>query len=153
MRLWRIAESAWALDKLCAGARAEGGRWNPAGIPALYAGTNVEICALEKLAHLAGVDPPPLKLVSVDIPDNSKLVYTPAMKVLPAGWSDLPISAASQEFGRRWLEKAAQLVMLVPSALVPEAINAVINPLHSEYKHVMLEIVRDFTFDSRVLKS
>jgi RES domain-containing protein len=153
MRLWRIVQSKWALDKLCAGARAEGGRWNPAGIPALYAGTNVEICALEKLAHLAGVNHPPLKLVSVDIPDNPKLVYTPAMKLFPTGWSDLPISAASQEFGRRWLEEAEQLVMLVPSVLVPEAKNAVINPLHSEYKRVVLKIVRDFTFDSRMFKA
>ncbi len=152
MLIWRIAQSKWALDKLCAGARNEGGRWNPAGMAAMYAGTNVEICALEMFAHIAGVDHPPLKLVAIDIPDNPKLTYTPAIMDLPAGWADLPVSAASQQFGGRWLGDSGQLVMFVPSVLVPEAMNAVINPTHPDYQHVSLKIIREFTFDSRMFK-
>jgi RES domain-containing protein len=152
MLVWRIAQSKWALDKRCAGARNEGGRWNPVGMAPLYAGTNVEICALEMFAHLAGVDHPPLKLVAIAIPDKPRMCYTPAIKDLPVGWSALPVSAASQEFGGRWLAEVGQLVMLVPSVLVPEARNAVINPMHPDYQHVSLKVVREFTFDSRMFK-
>lgn len=152
MRLWRIATNKSALDKRCQGTRTEGGRWNPIGMAALYAGTTPVICALEKFVHLSGIKPPPLKLVAIDVPDTSNLAYTPAIADLPPDWADLPMSAGAQEFGRRWLEAATHLIMLVPSVIVPEALNAVINPLHPEYTNVRLQIVRDFTFDARMFK-
>lgn len=152
MILWRIASAKWALDKLCEGARAYGGRWNPAGFPAMYAGTTVEICALEKFVHLAGAAYPPLQLVAIEIPDDHSLIHRPSISALPKDWSELPTSAGAQEFGRQWLASAAQLTMLVPSAIVPESTNAVINPLHPAYKDVTLKVVRDFTFDTRMFK-
>jgi RES domain-containing protein len=152
MRLWRITTARWALDKLCAGARAEGGRWNPVGQAALYAGTNIEICAFEKFVHTAGIDHPPLKLVAIDVPDNPKFIFRPAVADLPDDWASLPVSSSSQEFGGRWLTEGKQLMMMVPSAIVPEATNAVINPNHPEYKNVQLSIVRNFTFDSRMFR-
>ena len=92
MRLWRITLEKWALDKKCDGARTQGGRWNPVGLPAFYAGVTPEICALEKFVHLAGVAHPPFKLVAIDIPDGIDLVYTPAYVDLPADWGMLPLS-------------------------------------------------------------
>lgn len=152
MILWRITSTNWALDKLCEGTRAYGGRWNPVGFPAMYAGTSVEICALEKFAHLAGSAYPPLELVSIEVPDDKSLVIQPAMSSLPKDWADLPTSASAQEFGRQWLISLAQLILLVPSAIVPEATNAVINPMHPAYKNVKLKRVRNFTFDARMFK-
>lgn len=152
MKLWRITTKKWALDKLCDGARLNGGRWNPIGYPVMYAGTTIEICALEKFVHLAGSTHPPLVLVSVEVPDNAVLFIQPPLAGLPKDWSDLPAPASTQEFGRQWLESASQLVMLMPSAIIPESLNAVINPLHPAYQDVTLEIVREFTFDARMFK-
>jgi RES domain-containing protein len=153
MRLWRITSARWALDRICAGARDDGGRWNPLGMAAMYAGTTVEICALEKFVHLAGVDHAPLKLVAIDIPDDPELVYTPRRSQLPDDWSALPVAAGSQQFGAKWLSGATHLVMLIPSAIVPEAQNAVINPAHPAYSQVALKVVRDFSFDARMFKA
>ncbi len=144
MIFWRITTEKWALDKLCEGARSNGGRWNPIGVPAMYAGTNVEICALEKFVHLAATACPPLKLVSIEVPDDGNTITRAPLTSLPKDWAELPSSANAQEFGRKWLISAAQLVLIVPSAIVPEATNAVINPLHPAYKDVKLRIVRDF---------
>lgn len=116
----------------------------------MYAGTTIEICALEKFVHLAGVIAPPLVLVAIDVPDDAALVHVPAIEDLPAGWSDLPISAPAQEYGRSWIVAAAHLVLLVPSVVVPEARNAVINPQHPAYGKIELNVVREFTFDSRM---
>jgi len=149
---WRITTAKWALDKLCEGARANGGRWNPVGLPAMYAGTTVEICALEKFVHLAGSAYPPLKLVSIEVPDDTSLITHPKTSSLPVDWSDLPMSASAQEYGRQWLTSQTQLILLVPSVIVPESTNAVINPLHPAYKDVRLKIIRDFTFDARMFK-
>ncbi len=153
MRCWRITTANWTLDKECIGARREGGRWNPVGYPVMYAGTTIEICALEKYVHLAGVMHPPLRLVSVDIPDDARLLYIPKLSELPDQWAALPIGTESQEFGKRWIEAADTLAMQIPSAIIPEAANIVINPKHSAYRRVQLQIVRDFVFDARMRKA
>ncbi|MGV8897718.1 MAG: RES family NAD+ phosphorylase [Burkholderiaceae bacterium] len=153
MRLWRITTRQWALDTLCDGARLYGGRWNPVGTPAMYAGTTIEICALEKFVHLAGIALPPMMLVSIDVPDDENVCIRPPLTDIPKDWSDLPASAGAQEFGRKWLHSASQLVMLVPSAIIPEATNAVINPAHPAYRSLKLDIVREFTFDARMFKA
>lgn len=152
MKLWRITTKKWARDTLCDGARLNGGRWNPIGYPVMYAGTTIEICALEKFVHLAGSAHPPLVLVSVEVPDDAALFIQPPLADLPQDWSDLPASSSAQEFGRRWLESAKQLVLLVPSAIIPESLHAVINPAHPAYRHVTVEIVRGFSFDARLFK-
>lgn len=152
MKLWRITTKKWALDTLCDGARVNGGRWNPIGYPVMYAGTTIEICALEKFVHIAGAGHPPLVLVCVQMPDDAAFYTQPSLAELPVDWSDLPASAGAQEFGRRWLESAHQLVMLVPSAIIPESLNAVINPGHPAYSRVTLEVVREFSFDGRMFK-
>lgn len=116
----------------------------------MYAGTNIEICALEKFVHLSGAAHPPLVIVSIDVPDN---IYTqPAMADLPADWADLPSPPSAQEFGRQWLDAKKELLMFLPSAVIPETVNALINPNHPAYADVSLTIVRDFTFDARMFK-
>lgn len=153
MRAWRIASRKWALDTLCEGARIHGGRWNPPGYPAMVTGTTIELCALEKFVHLAGLNPPPLVLVAIDVPDDERLITRVNPSDLPVGWADLPTSAGAQEYGRAWLEAAGQLMLLVPSAIIPEALNRVINPAHPAYKKIRLQIVREFDFDVRMWKN
>ena len=152
MRLWRITTRKWALDRLCEGARRDGGRWNPVGTPVMYAGTSIAICALEKFVHLAGPLHPPLVLVSIDVPVDSKLFFTPSFASLPSDWSNLSDLSSAQVFGQKWVDAVSHLVMLVPSAIIPECLNAAINPAHPKFAKVKLDIVRDFTFDARMFK-
>ncbi len=152
-RLWRITSKKCALDTSCEGARLHGGRWNPIGYPVMNAGTTIELCALEKFVHLAGSPAPPLVLVGIDIPDDEGWAIHVDPRDLPVGWSDLPTSAAAQEFGRSWIEAATHLVLLIPSTIIPEALNAVINPRHPAYKKIRLQTVRTFDFDARVWKA
>lgn len=152
MKLWRITARRWALDTLCDGARIHGGRWNPVGYPAMYAGAGIELCALEKFVHLAGMAHPPLALVAIEIPDEPDLLLQPPLSSLPANWADLPAPSSTQEFGRAWLAAGKQLALLLPSAIVPEACNAMINPRHPRYRELKLRISRDFSFDARMFK-
>lgn len=119
----------------------------------MYAGSTIELCALEKFVHLAGLPPPPLVLVAIDTPDGDGSTVQHTLQDLPPGWSDLPTSASAQQHGKAWLDQASQLLLLVPSTIVPEALNAVINPAHPAYKKIKLQIVREFTFDSRMWKA
>lgn len=151
MRLWRIAQRRYALDTLCLGAAQYGGRWNPIGVPALYCGTSVAICSLEKFVHVDTALSPPMVLVAVDIPDGTHL-YEPEPATLPAGWDALPISQAAQSFGGAWLAKGGELGMKVPSAIVPEESNVILNPRHPDYAAISLTVARPFTFDDRMFK-
>jgi RES domain-containing protein len=151
VRLWRISQRKHALDKLCAGAAQFGGRWNPIGIPALYCATSIALCSLEKFVHIGAAPFPPLVLVAVDLPDSSAL-YTPSIAELPIGWDTVPTSAVAASFGGAWLASASALAMIVPSAIVPEESNVVINTRHPDYAHVELTIVRPFTLDGRMFK-
>lgn len=150
MKLWRITSRQWALDRTCEGARVNGGRWNPAGYPVMYAGTTIEICALEKFVHLAGAPSPPLVLVGIDVPDDPVLALRPVRADLPDGWADMPVSKSAQQFGRQWIASARHLMLLVPSVIIPEATNAVINPAHPAYPSVKLAVLREFHFDARM---
>ena len=115
----------------------------------LYAGATIELCALEKLDHLAGA-PPPLVLVGIDVPDEAALALGPSIADLPACWADMSVPEAAQQFGQHWIASARQLMLLVPSVIIPEATNIVINPVHPAYRHIRLEIVREFHFDARM---
>lgn len=118
----------------------------------MYAGTTIEICALEKFVHLAGSAHPPLVLVSIDVPDDPALAWRPSLAELPADWAELPAPASTQEFGRAWIESMRGLILFIPSAIIPESRNAVLNPRHPAYQDIRLDIVREFAFDARMFK-
>ena len=147
--VWRIAQRPLALDRTGAGAREYGGRWNRPGTPAIYAGRTVAIAALEKFVHLAGVPALDLVLVRIELPEHCS-VEEPEIANLPADWNAVPIRHASMDFGTTWIQEERSLVLYVPSTIVPEERNAVLNPNHPEFRTVQLLIERDFTFDLRL---
>src|SRR5262249_51592911 len=124
-------------------------RWNRRGIPVIYAGRTTAIAALEKLVHLAEVVPSDLVLVRIGLPENCSTEEATAAH-LPRGWDAVPVAAASMEFGTRWARENRSLVLYVPSALVREEINAVLNPNHHEFSGVKMTIERRFDYDGRL---
>jgi len=147
--VWRIARRPYALDRLGTGARQDGGRWNFPGTAVIYAGSTVAVAALETFVHLAGVVPPDLVLVRVDLPDDYSSEH-PALGDLPSDWNAVPLAPASMQFGTTWARDNRSLVLYVPSVLVREERNAVLNPGHPEFAAVRLVIERDFHYDPRM---
>ena len=148
--LWRVARRAYALDRLGVGARDTGGRWNTAGTAVIYTGRTVGIAALEKFVHLAGVVPPDLVLVRVVLPEGASS-DTPTVADLPPGWDAPRPGPASMQFGTRWAREHRSLILYVPSAIVPEETNGLLNPGHEEFGAVRMKIEREFHYDSRML--
>ncbi|MFC0696205.1 RES family NAD+ phosphorylase [Paraburkholderia humisilvae] len=155
--VWRIGTDApnyTADDMTGEGARQTGGRWNRAGTPVIYAATNISLACLETLAHLSGDDDLPLNryLVRVDIPDDTwanALVYTPDKA--PVGWDAIPTGKVSLDAGAAWVgEKKGPALMRVPSVIVPEEANVIINPAHSDATQLKATKVRKWTYDSRI---
>lgn len=151
MQAWRIAKRAYALDRQGTGARLSGGRWNSPGVAAVYAGLTPEIAAMEKLVHTGDILPQDLVLAVIDLPDDHGLYQRYAVTDLPVGWDALPSSTAAIALGDQFLLAASHLGLMVPSAVMPEAFNIVLNPNHPAFSAVTINVVRPFEFDSRLL--
>lgn len=147
--VWRIARHSYALDRVGIGARDTGGRWNRPGTAVIYTGRTVGITALERFVHLAGVMPPDLVLVQIELPENCS-VEEPAHADLPPDWNAVPVRPGSMDLGTAWARRRRSLVLYVPSALVPEESNAVLNPSHPEFAAVRMSIRREFHYDPRM---
>ena len=151
MRTWRIADEDVALDRSCEGARKSGGHWHAEGCPALYSAMTAELAVLEKFVHSRGNEEG-LVLVAVDLPDDPELGVDVRRDELPEGWDDLDDGGSAAEFGTAFLQKCHHLYMRVPSVIVGEGVNLIINPEHPAYADVELSIVRSFSFDPRMTR-
>jgi RES domain-containing protein len=99
--------------------------------------------------HVAGVLPRDLVLVRIELPENCS-AEEPAPADLPSDWRAVPIGPGSMDFGTRWARERRSLLLYVPSVLIPEERNAVLNPNHAEFAAVRMSIERDFEYDRRM---
>lgn len=150
MQAWRIAARGHALDLSGLGAAKLGGRWNEVNVPALYAGLSVEIAALEKFVHLSGLAPLDLVLVRLELPEDHRLYVEAHASELPSNWRLTPPPSATRTFGTDFLRRGEKLGLILPSAVIPEAENLLLNPRHPEMRSVRARIIRSFAFDHRM---
>ncbi len=115
----------------------------------LYTGRTVGITALEKFVHVAGIMPHDFVLVRVELRENC-MSEEPVIAALPPDWDVVPPGPGSMDFGTRWAHENRSLVLYVPSVLVREEGNAVLNPSHPEFVSVKISIERDFHYDLRM---
>jgi RES domain-containing protein len=150
--LWRIATDAprYASDELSGrGALIGGGRWNEKGTPAVYTSASIALACLETLVHL-GASGLPLNryLVRVDVDD----VVWAARSTLEApavGWDAVPPGRVSVETGEKWLASGSSALLAVPSVIVPEEFNVLINPRHADAVKLRATKVRKWLYDAR----
>ena len=150
MLAWRIAKKQYALDRTGIGARTYGGRWNTPGVAVIYAGMTPEISAMETLVHAGDILPVDLVLVRLDLPEDANLYHRCLVADLPSGWDDLPGSAVAVEYGNTFINAGTHLGMIVPSVVMPEASNIIINLNHAAFSNVAMTVIRPFEFDSRL---
>lgn len=112
------------------------------------------MACLETVVHLnAGGLPLNRYLVALTIPDA---IWSAAQREdtgsLPVGWDAEPAGRTSLAFGTDWLRSARSAVLVVPSVIVPEECNVLINPLHSDSVQISAAKVRKWLYDARLVK-
>ena len=149
MIVWRLARLAHAkLDG--EGARLAGGRWNTQGRAAVYTSSRLSLAALELLVHTdVPLVPSDLVAFEIEIPDATA-VETVEVATLPKDWR-IPGHPDCRSIGDSWLAEERTAVLRVPSAVVPEEWNYIINPAHRAAKSIQIVGRRKFAFDSRLL--
>ncbi len=152
MNVWRVTKERYALDRVGTGASRTGGRWNPINVPVIYAGMSIAIASYERLVHAEELLAKDLVLVKIDIHDESPIWYVDDSE-LPTKWDALPSSASAQAFGLEFVAEGQYLAMVVPSVVIPEERNIIINPNHPEWARCSMTIIRPFLYDPRLSKS
>jgi RES domain-containing protein len=156
IRVWRIATDTpgYTADDLSgAGAKLSGGRWNRPGNAMLYCSTNMSLAVLETFIHLkAGGLPLNRYLVEFAIPDAlwASARLTPAP---PVGWDAIPVGKVSLDEGDAWLKSRHSALMIVPSVIVGEESNVLINPLHPDASLITARKIRKWVYDPRLMGS
>lgn len=152
MRAWRISKANRAADLSGKGAAIDGGRWNDAEVPAIYLGLSPAICCLETFVHQTGRPLIPMKIVTLELPDDQSLYLQPRIDELPVGWAALPSDRPSMTFGTAWLNRNDQLGLIVPSAVMSLERNIMLNPRHPAMAEVRIIETQDFCYDQRMFK-
>ncbi len=152
--LWRIGADTprhTADDLSGAGARRYGGRWNRRGTPLLYASTSRGLACLETLAQLEANDLPLNRyLVAIEVPAAAWSARTLFKADNHVGWDAEPPGMVSITWGTRWARDRASLIAEVPSVIVPEEANLLINPEHADAASLRITKVRRWSYDTRL---
>jgi RES domain-containing protein len=154
MELYRISQEFYAKDLSGNGARLFGGRWNSEGTFALYAAANRSLALLETLAHTPAkiLQTKVYILTSLSVPDTIDMQVV-NVKKLPPGWNAMEIQRYTQKVGDHFLLEKKKLLLRVPSVLMPEEDNYVLNPLHPAMKQVKIVSQRPLQFNTRLMKA
>ena len=140
-RLVRGERSAEALSG--EGARLFGGRWNPPGMPVVYASESRALAVLETFVHLTlEARSMRFELCTIELPARARVTRHD-------GASAPRALGSSQGIGRRWVEESGTLALIVPSVLVPQESNYVLNAGHPQFAN--LAVAREpYSFDRRL---
>ncbi len=149
MLLWRISNHATLGGE---GGLIASARWHTQGHPVLYLAETPAGALVEVLVHLElhpGHLPKSYKLLKAEAPDNIS-VRTIGKADLAENWTrDL---TASRTLGDEWLRSRATALLRVPSAIVPETFNLLLNPRHLEAGRLRVIAHRDYPWDKRLLE-
>ena len=147
--LWRVVKRAHAATAFD-GKAAEryGGRWNSPGRRAVYASATKSLALLEVIVHLDVGRPLP-RFVAFSVDVESKLVEVLSPGRLPRSWRTAQGMLVTQRLGDEWLAAGRSLALAVPSVVVPEERNYVLNPAHPAFTKLTIGTPTPFVLDPR----
>jgi RES domain-containing protein len=149
MHGYRISNALYIKDLTGLGPKTYGGRWNYKGIPAIYTSETRALAALEFLVHVRTRTADNLKIATISVPAGIVPLEF-RREILPKGWRDHPPPVKLAEMGTDWLKSLKSLLLRVPSAVIPNEFNLIINPMHKDMKLVKIDHVEDFIYDKRL---
>lgn len=97
-----------------------------------------------------GLAPPKLVFITVDVPED--IITTMDIATLPSGWRTYPAPDVVKDIGTKWVKAGTSAALLVPSAVMPEERNLLLNPEHADFRRVKVGKPSKFTFDGRMWK-
>jgi RES domain-containing protein len=149
---WRIVKKRHVRSAFDGeGARRYGGRWNSPGTPVVYASQSRALCLLEVLAGIRSVTLVEAYLLIPTRFDDSLATRVDA-RVLPAEWRQSPPPPSTRQIGDRWAGEQRSVILRVPSSIVPDESNYLINPAHPDFGRIEIGAPEEISIDSRLVR-
>jgi RES domain-containing protein len=148
MMVYRISNSMYSKDLSGTGAKLNGARWNSKGIPMLYTTEFISLALLEMLVHTQFRDySMELDIVYIHFPDNIEVKEITLPKIKMSWIEDIEYT---RFMGDEFIKAKQSLILKVPSAIVSEENNFLINPLHADFKKIKISKTKSFRPDKRL---
>lgn len=152
IRAWRISHKKFterAFDG--EGAYLYGGRWNNPGRRIVYVSGSQALAALELMVH--GVRPHDVdRFVCIPVDFPKKIIRKLDVKSLPSNWAESPAPEETKAIGDAWAAAKTSAVLQVPSAVIPDESNFLINPVIMNATIFKIGPARAFPFDRRLFR-
>lgn len=147
MKVYRISKTQYAQDLNGTGSKLFGGRWNHIDTPCIYTSESRSLAILEYAVNIA-IDfvPRALSLCIFEIAESH--ILSLKEEDLPGNWRETPAPKSTKDFGKNLLKKKHP-ILKIPSIIIPQEFNYVINPLTHDSTFKLLETL-DFVFDLRI---
>ena len=129
------------------------GRWNHRGYRAVYAAESRALACLELYVNLGDEDVINLEfsLFALHIPQEVRITDL-KLKDLPNDWRSIPPSDSTRDKGTKWLAKGETVALTVPSIIIPEEKNFILNPGHRDFQKIKKIGPLAFSYDPRIIK-
>lgn len=146
MIVYRCCLAKWAKDLSGQGSFLFGGRWNNPGTYLVYAAENNVLAALEVALRIPLEDiSKDYVMIPIELPDDVAI----AQPSLPKNWYiNMDVT---RSIGDDFVSRNKSLLMKVPSALISDSFNYLINPKHDDIKGVKALEPKSILFDQRLM--
>lgn len=148
MVVFRITLEKWAGILTGSGYPA---RWNSKGYHVIYTAESRALACLENLVHRSGEGfNHNFSLTKIEIPDDTS-TETIELSSLPIEWHSISNYQFCQSLGDGWLSRKNTLLLRVPSSIIADEFNVLINPNHPEFVKISIKTITPFQFDDRLM--
>lgn len=120
------------------------------GTHMVYTAGSASLAMLESLVHFGGRIVGDYCQLALEIPDEG--IEELNEDILPPNWRESPAPDMLKTFGNQFIAEGKNLVLKVPSVLVPDEANFLLNPEHPDFNKVRILVHSKVRFDERLLK-
>lgn len=153
MRVYRIERKKYLESTLkgIGAAMAEGYRWNSMNTYLEYSAESRALATLEVSVHLDLTEDLPNDrfFVEIEIPDEIPIQEL-KIEYLPDSWDSKTPILETQYIGDDFVRERCAAVLKVPSSIVQQEFNYLINPVHPDSEMVSVVSVVSLRFDIRI---
>lgn len=147
MQVYRITLAKFA-DSLQASGRPA--RWNGNHVKVIYTSSSQSLSCLENVVHRSSLGlNQNFRLLIINIPDRIKVTEIKLSDLEPS-WQDYEAFPYTQNVGNEWTRNNETAVLKVPSAIITQEYNYLLNPNHPDFSKIELIGNETFIFDRRI---
>jgi RES domain-containing protein len=114
----------------------------------IYCADSRALAVIETLVH-ASKDQIPSDYVFYEVDVEDAAIERILAGTLPTDWAMNEPSAA-RDFGTSWMRSRRSPALMVPSVVIPEEQNLLLNPEHPDFSLLHIAGSRPFAFDPRL---